>query len=75
MGDDLDFHRSLTSRIWRRFRSSDWPKSRVATLAALGAWQVANAAGFVAEAIAMRKETRTTGRSPEPHGNGPSPER
>lgn len=64
MGDDLSFHRSLAARVWRRFRSPEPPHARLATLVALGAWQVANAAGFVAEDVAMRREGRNRGNAP-----------
>jgi GT2 family glycosyltransferase len=64
MGDDLGFHRSLAARVWRRFRSPEPPQARLATLVALGAWQVANAAGFVAEDVSMRREGRNRGNTP-----------
>ena len=64
MGDDLSFHRSLAARVWRRLRSPGSPQARLATLVALGAWQVANAAGFVAEDVAMRREGRNRGNAP-----------
>ena len=55
MRDDIAFHGTLPKRLWRRLRS-DVPISRWAPMtAALGVWQVANAAGFLLEKLSGRK--------------------
>jgi len=54
MRDDLGFHRSLPRRIWRRLGHDGSLCSDVATVAALVAWQAANAAGFCIEAFTRK---------------------
>lgn len=51
MADDLGFHGTLPRRIMRHLRKRRGIGEALAMLAALGAWQVANAAGFAVEAI------------------------
>lgn len=55
MREDLAFHKSLPGRVRRHL----WAQARgwdaVTRLAALVAWQVANAAGFAFEALAVRR--------------------
>lgn len=59
MADDLGFHRTLARRLTHRVRGGTANVSPIAMLAALGTWQVANAAGFVAQAVARLSAGRT----------------
>ena len=51
MREDLGFHKTLPRRAWRRLKRQGGVGAKIATVAALGVWQVANAAGFVLEAV------------------------
>ena len=48
MRDDAVFHRRLPSMMWGPLKQQPW-KRRVTTLALLGVWQLANAAGYFTE--------------------------
>lgn len=50
MREDLGFHRTLPRRVWGKLRDHDSHLQRGGLLAALVAWQAANAAGFAVEA-------------------------
>lgn len=50
MREDLGFHSTLPRRVWARLRDHGSPLMRGGVLAALVAWQAANAAGFALEA-------------------------
>lgn len=51
MREDLGFHTTLPRRVWRHLKRQGGVGAGIATVAALGMWQVANAAGFVLEAV------------------------
>jgi GT2 family glycosyltransferase len=51
MREDLGFHKTLPRRVWRHLKQQGGVGAGIATIAALGIWQVANAAGFVLEAV------------------------
>lgn len=57
MRDDLGFHKTLPRRVWGRLRQQGRIGSSVAIMAALGAWQLANTAGFVMEAVTTQRRT------------------
>jgi len=61
MREDLGFHGTLPRRVWRRLGRLAGPESgscglcrRLQLGASLGLWQVANAAGFAAEAVVAK---------------------
>ena len=54
MREDLGFHRSLPRRLWRHLGRGKRPLHGVAMVAALIAWQAANAAGFCIEAVSRQ---------------------
>jgi GT2 family glycosyltransferase len=62
MREDLGFHKMLPRRAWRRLKQQGRVGAGIATVSALSVWQVANAAGFLLEAI-LASENRTSTRS------------
>lgn len=54
MREDLSFHTTLPRRVARRLLKRGGLASGISTVAALMAWQLANAAGFAVEALAGR---------------------
>lgn len=58
MSEDFAFHRTLPRRVWRHLRREGTFGRRIATLAALGVWQAANAAGFLFEATVPSAKRR-----------------
>jgi GT2 family glycosyltransferase len=63
MREDLGFHRTLPRRVWRRLKHPGREGTGIATIAALGVWQVANAAGFLLEAVMPGGKRATESRS------------
>jgi len=55
MREDLGFHATLPHRVWHHLKQQGHVGSGIATVAALGVWQVANAAGFLLEAFNGRE--------------------
>lgn len=51
MREDLSFHKMLPRRLWWRLKQRGRVGSGIATVAALSVWQMANATGFLLEAI------------------------
>jgi GT2 family glycosyltransferase len=63
MQDDLGFHKTLPRRVWRRLRQQGRVNDGIGMLAALSIWQVANAFGFLLEAVmASYKRRRALSR-------------
>lgn len=56
MREDLGFHKTLPRCVWRHLRKQGRGGVGIATVAALGVWQVANAAGFLLEASMPRQK-------------------
>jgi glycosyltransferase involved in cell wall biosynthesis len=58
MQEDLGFHTSLPSHVWRELTRRRNPVLAAGVLLALVGWQVANAAGFALESVAARWRER-----------------
>ena len=62
MREDLGFHKTLPRRVRRHLKQRGHAGAAIPTIAALGVWQVANAAGFLLEAV-MPAGKRPPGRN------------
>ncbi len=62
MREDMGFHRTLPRRVISHIRREGGLRTAIATLAALGIWQAANAAGFFVEALTSAAGRRGAGR-------------
>lgn len=66
MRDDMGFHRSLLRRVGSRLADEGSTVRRAQVVASLVLWQVANAAGFAAEACHQALRGRGTSRQGRP---------
>jgi GT2 family glycosyltransferase len=71
MRADLSFHKTLPRRVWRHLKLRGRVGSGIATVAALSVWQVANAAGFLLEAILASEQRKSTRSQPAPSHRDP----
>ncbi len=59
MKDDLGFHATLPKRIWSGMSRYSGIVQRAKLTSALALWQVANVAGFCAQALGPRSAARS----------------
>lgn len=64
MRKDFGFHKTLPRRVWNYLKRPGQSRVKIATVGALIVWQIANATGFLLEALMV--STGKTGERSQP---------
>jgi GT2 family glycosyltransferase len=64
MRKDFGFHKTLPRRVWNYLKRPGQSRVKIATVGALSVWQIANATGFLLEALMV--STGKTGERSQP---------